>query len=130
MKSAILKNFWPVFIWAILVFTLSAVPGNSFPEIKSFWDWLGPDKIVHFAFYSVLCFLLLRGFIRYNKSKSLNYVVISLVSGIVFGLMIEVMQYYVFKGRDGNVYDFIANVIGCLLGVAVFWAFNRKIMTK
>ena len=132
MKSTILRNFWPVFIWAILVFTLSAIPGNNFPRIKSFWEWLGPDKLVHFLFYGVFCFLLIRGFIRHSseKNKSLLYVTVSLIVGIVFGLLMEVMQHYVFRGRDGNVYDFIANVIGCLLGVATFWAFNRKIMTE
>lgn len=122
------KNFWPALLWAIVVFVLSAIPGNYFPSITSFWDWLGPDKIVHLAFYALLSYLVFNGMHRqYSKAnKRLSLVFLTLFIGTVFGLFIEIMQYYVFVGRSGNLYDFIANVIGCVIGVLVYVGVYRK----
>jgi len=126
------KNFRPVFVWAFFVFVLSAIPGGAFPKIENFWDWLSPDKIVHFVFYGMLSYLLLRGFMKQFSLKSFNWIFtgLCLLIGIVFGGLIEVLQYFVFIGRSGNVYDFAANVLGCLIGTAIFWGINRKIMVE
>ncbi len=128
MSVKILKNFWPVFIWAIILFVLSAVPGNVFPEIKSFWDWLGPDKIVHLIFYGILCFLLMQSFSMHYELSLYPYSIIigTFFIGTIFGLIIEVMQNFVFTGRNGNPFDFIANMIGCILGIIAFWFIRRK----
>ena len=41
-------------LWAVVVFSLHAMPSNTFPKI-SFWENLGPDKIVHaFMFYNLI----------------------------------------------------------------------------
>jgi VanZ family protein len=47
--------------------------------------------------------------------------------GIVFGAFTEVMQRYVFTGRNANIYDFFANVLGCFVGLAVYYVINRKL---
>lgn len=123
-----LKNFWPAIAWAIFVFCLSALPGNAFPRVVRFWDWFQPDKIVHIVFYGLFSFLILYGFTRqYNLQKNrYTFLIITFLIGTVFGLMLEVMQHYVFTGRNGNIYDFIANVLGTLIGISIFWFLLRK----
>lgn len=123
-----LKNFWPAFAWAIFVFVLSAIPGNVFPRVVNFLDWLQPDKLVHIFFYGLLSFLLLYGFARQYDWRKSRYtlLIITFLIGTVFGLILEVLQYYVFIGRSGNVYDFIANVLGTLIGMSIFWLLLRK----
>ena len=47
------KKYWTAahILWAVVVFGLHAMSSKSFPKI-SFWENLGPDKIVHaFMFF-------------------------------------------------------------------------------
>ncbi|MCF8228270.1 MAG: VanZ family protein [Bacteroidales bacterium] len=126
------KNFWPIILWALFVFILSSTPGNYFPKIPSFWDWLKPDKVVHLVFYGVFSYLLLLGMIRqYDEEVSrLKLKMLAFLAGMFFGLALEVLQYYVFIGRSGNVYDFIANTIGSATGIFAFGILNRKKLVK
>ena len=39
--------------------------------------------------------------------------------GILFGGLMEICQHYIFVNRSGNWYDFLANTIGAIIGVAV-----------
>ena len=123
-----LKFFRPAFLWAIFVFILSAIPGSAFPVVTSFWDWLSPDKAVHLLFYGLLSFFLMRGFYRqYGLNRKRFYPeAFTLFAGIIFGTFLEVMQHYVFTGRDGNVYDAGANAMGCLFGIMIFRLMLQK----
>lgn len=118
----------PALVWAIVILVLSGIPGNYFPRIEGFWDWLGPDKLVHLLLYSAFVFLLMRGFyLQYSfPFLRLNYIWISLAVGTVFGILTEVLQKFVFIGRSGNIYDFGADVAGCLLGWLLFAWLKRK----
>jgi hypothetical protein len=47
------RKYWTTahILWAVVVFTLHAMPSSSLPKV-SFWENLGPDKIVHsFMFF-------------------------------------------------------------------------------
>ncbi len=51
-----------------------------------------------------------------------NAVLFSLTLSITYGVLVEILQTYVFIQRDGDVRDAIANAIGAFLGV---WLYNR-----
>lgn len=127
-KAFDFRYFWPALLWAIFVFVLSALPGNAFPRINGFWDWLGPDKAIHLLFYGFLSYLLLRGFYRQYGSAVKRFYpeAVALLTGTVFGILMEVMQHFVFTGRDGNIYDALANTMGCLFGIMIFKLVKRK----
>jgi VanZ family protein len=38
----------------------------------------------------------------------------------------ELMQAYVFVGRYGSVFDFLANIIGSIIGISLFLLMMRK----
>jgi len=125
----VLTRLWPALLWAAIVLLLTGLPGNVFPEIKSFWDWLGPDKVVHLFIFGVQSFLILwgfrDGFFAGRDRKLLTWAAV--VSSSFYGLLTEVLQRYVFVGRSGNVYDFLADTIGALLGWLLFlWIFRKK----
>ena len=48
------------------------------------------------------------------------------IISIVFGALTEVMQEYLIPTRTGSVYDWIADVIGSLLGVTIYYFFYRS----
>ncbi|MCF8235155.1 MAG: VanZ family protein [Bacteroidales bacterium] len=121
------RNFWPVYLWAFFIFVLSILPGDYIPQVITLWDWLGPDKIAHLLFYGVFGFLLLMGFNKqYHLQKLRYYLAATFIAGTLFGLIIELLQHYVFKGRNGNVYDAAANVIGVIIGISSFVIYKRK----
>jgi len=110
-----------------LIIIGSAIQVNVLPKV-TFWNFLGPDKIAHlFAFGVFVVFSL------YGLKKQFSYLhlqhhatVYTLVFGVLLALFTELMQRYIVFGRDGNVYDLLADIAGCLMGLAVFNIFLDK----
>ena len=112
------KPLLPGLLWTLLIAVLTLLPGHYIPRITTFIDWLSPDKILHFILFGIYVLFLLEGFRRQNLFPFLqkHHVLYSLIIGIVFAFFIEVMQKFVIPGRNGNTYDFLADLIGSLLG--------------
>jgi len=123
------KYNWPGITWILVILVLTGLPGNYFPQVRTFWEWLGPDKIIHIGIFGILTCLLLRGFQKQYQFQRLrsNYIIFAIGIGIVFGALTEVGQRYVFIGRSANIYDFLANTVGCLLGLVVYYILSRKL---
>ena len=109
---------------------LMGLPGKYFPTVVSFWDWLSPDKIVHFILFSSLSFLSAWGYRNYLKKYSHPYknklLLTIILLTIAYGGLTEILQKYIFINRYGSIYDFIADAIGCVLGVIVFFYYFKK----
>ncbi len=122
----------PAIIWALIILALTGLPGTYFPTVTSFWDWLSPDKVVHIIIFMVQTFLLMFAFGRQylNLNKRLFYTVVLLTILTAFALLTEVLQAYVFIGRDGNLYDFIADFIGVIVGFFMYSIYNKKKFNK
>lgn len=118
-----LKYFSPAVIWGVFIIILTGIPGNAFPKIPTFIEWLGPDKVIHVIIYSIFGYLLHSGFVKQFSEKKKRYIIIlhSLIVGSLFGAITEIMQYYIFIGRNGNIFDFCANVFGCLIGISIYY---------
>ncbi len=127
-----IKKLWPAFSWSAIILLLTGLPGNYFPKVVTFWSWLEPDKAVHLFIFGVLTFLILYGYrIQYFKSrKRYLYGLIAVVVTAIYGLITEVLQYYVFIGRSGNRFDFFADAIGALLGWLLFNYLYRKKISR
>ena len=87
------------------------------------------DKAVHFTFYFVAAVLGVFAIREYsqgmaNYRKSLLYIFVGL---LVFGIIIEVIQYRFTLDRAGDIFDGLANGIGALCGVlATIFLFSKK----
>ena len=111
-----------------MILFLTGLPGTYFPKVSSFWDWLSPDKIIHIFIFGVQSFLVLTAFrVQYLLgSYRLVYIAVLVSITILFALLTEVLQVYVFVGRDGNVYDFVANVVGIFVGLLAYFLLYKK----
>jgi len=132
MKAlSLLKYYGPALLWGALILILVGMPGNFLPQMRDFSDWLTWDKIVHFCLFSPFAFLIAQGVDRqYGRLTwhSMLVILVILVSGFYGGLT-ELLQLFVFKGRDGNIYDFLANMAGSLLGIILYTVY-RKLKLK
>lgn len=113
---------------------LCGLPGSYFPKVRTFWEWLGPDKIMHCVMFATFAFSVIVGyrkeFCEGEKAYRVKLQLITLIIAVSYGALTEVLQMYVFRGRCGSIYDFMADVIGCVLGIFIFKIIFRKKMIK
>jgi VanZ family protein len=85
------------------------VPGHDLPD-----SFEVNDKISHLAGHGALAAYFTGLVARRNWWKIF-------VCLLVFGAVIEVAQYYMHVGREGDVRDVLANGVGVLLGLLAGW---------
>lgn len=115
-----LKYYGPGISWALFIFILCAIPGKNLPHY-SWADLLSVDKLVHFTMFFVLAVLFKRGFVQQTISiLSSKQDVILVLSGILYGGSLELMQSYFYTDRSGSWFDFLANSLGTIAGIYFF----------
>lgn len=112
------KYFIPAVLWAMLILGVSTMPGNSLPD----FDWgnlLQPDKLGHLLVYGIFTGTLLWGNARwFHPEKMPRYtIIIVLLVAVLYGILMEWLQWQFFPGRNFDVLDIIANIIGCFIGL-------------
>jgi VanZ family protein len=117
LKGFFKYNLWGI-LWGLLIVLLTILPGKVFPRLPSFMDLLQPDKLVHVFIFAVYFFLQARGFLLQNIFRTLqkNAGVITLVIGLSLGAATEIIQELWVPMRHGDIYDFISDVVGILIG--------------
>lgn len=103
---AILFSFY---VTALFISTHVTLPDDSLPG--------GTDKIAHFVAYAGLSFLLLV-WVSAKRVRSLREILLALFACMLFGAMDELLQIPV--GRNCDIYDWIADVIGASIGILLF----------
>ena len=105
--------YWmPVVIYCVLIFILS-----SHPMPETIPSWPLKDKLLHFAVYSVLGALSLRGFrhLLWRHHGTLVMAASILFTGL-YGVSDEWHQYYV-PSRTAELGDLLADFSGGVCGV-------------
>ncbi len=103
-----LKIWLPPLGYALLIFTLSSIESASLPSLQF---KLG-DKLIHLAEYGLFGFLTARLFVQLGWKQP--YIWAVLIASF-YGVTDEIHQFYV-PGRTMEVYDWIADTLGGLLG--------------
>ena len=106
------KKYWTTahILWAVVVFGLHAMSSKSFPKI-SFWENLGPDKIVHaFMFFIGSSLAVLSGMGRLKSA----------VIWISAGVLLEYYQFFFTTDRSFDWLDVMADSIGVMLCFSLF----------
>ncbi|MBN2615373.1 MAG: VanZ family protein [Bacteroidales bacterium] len=123
-----IKKLWPAALWSVVILVLTGMPGNYIPHVHNFWEWLSVDKLVHLFIFGTLVFLILFGIREqyFNSTKRYMFGIVSVVITSLYGLITEILQHYVFTGRNGNRFDFYADATGALIGWLGFYLVYRK----
>ena len=105
-------------LWALLIFILCAIPGRDIPHI-SFLELLNFDKWVHAVLFFVLVILLTHGFSLQNTVLLFNAkpMICAVLLSVIYGGLLEVMQGVFFQERTAELFDFIANSFGSVMGI-------------
>ncbi len=113
-----IKTYKYALVWSAVVVLLSSLPSKEFENKQM--D--GFDLAIHFVFYGVLCWLVALANVRYKQEISRNFypLLTAIISSIILGGLVEVLQGTVFVSRTMDWYDFIANSCGALVAALVF----------
>ncbi len=127
MIRHIFKSHFTWITWLILIFIAVGLPGDAIDIELNFWEWLQPDKIVHFIMFGGLSFLMLVCF-ELNAVKNISRLQVwgILFFSIIIAGLTEYLQDTVFIGRDGNLFDFYADVLGVFIGYFLFKFCQKK----
>ena len=105
-------------IWGIIILILSGIPGSSAPKI-SFLNIPYSDKILHASFYFILAFLILTEKST-NEKLTLRRKIFVIIIATIYGILIEILQKYVFIQRTSETLDAICNMLGAALSAIIF----------
>lgn len=111
-----MKNFiryqGPAWLWAILIFVGSSVPGLTAPDLGFQWE----DKLAHLIEFAVFGFFLMRAFSgSKNRLLRRHGWLLTILLGTIYAATDELHQRLV-PGRSADVADWIADVLGILTG--------------
>lgn len=101
-------------MWAFFILLLSVIPGKDLPES----NLIGIDKVVHFIFYFILCFLYTSVF---NVQQSIRMILLIAFVCIAYGFLIECIQGLFLQDRFFDLYDVVANSMGAIIASAYFF---------
>ncbi len=100
------------FIGLALTTVLTLMPAPDIPSVFSFWD-----KAEHALSFVMLTFT---GSLAFKNKTKIIW------AGLVFyGALIEVMQSTLTTTRTGDASDWLADCIGILLGIGLYWLLQK-----
>jgi VanZ family protein len=118
----------PIF-WAIFILVLCSIPGKDIPSV-GWLQVLSPDKWVHAAIFAVQYLLLMLAFSKVYVDKlwlfSRHWLAVML--SLFYAALTEVYQHELLPDRFGDVYDFIANAVGILIGMWLYYRYGERIL--
>jgi VanZ family protein len=97
------------------------LPGSALPKEK----WLEGiyfDKWVHVGLFAILVFLWRSAF----DWDYANYNLIILLSAVLYGFAVEIIQLYWISNRSFDLFDLLADTIGSIVGLLVFLRVYKK----
>ena len=111
----IIRYYWKVSVWSLFMAILFLIPLDNTSndiEIPFF------DKIIHVGLFAFCSLLLFRAIMHHKSTKSANRLLIIQVMSVmlIFGALIEIAQSTMGLGREGSIYDLLADFLGSLIG--------------
>ena len=100
-----------------IVTILFLLPGKKLPATK-----LPLDKVVHTLVNAGLFFFWILCGLAFSKGKK-RKVLVLIIAGlcILYGIIIEVLQETLVPLRQADIWDVVANAVGIILGIIVFY---------
>ena len=107
--------------WLILMCILFVLPGSALPEQNWFAD-IQLDKWVHIGLFAVLLFLWASAFELGLPRNAWLVIIIA----IGYGMLVEFVQKTWIPNRSFDMYDVVADAIGSVIGVWIWWRVYKK----
>jgi VanZ family protein len=126
-----LKYNLTAILWALTLLVLSLIPGRMMPDLF-FWQLIRFDRVAHMVAFAILVFKLAMGFYKQHSFRSLRYHALQMafIFSLAYGGLLELLQGLLLTDRHPDMFDFIANAIGCITGAGLFHALFKNIYLR
>lgn len=120
------KYFWKTYLWGAFILIICGIPGD---ELDNFNIVIIPylDKMVHLVLYFIFAIFLYSAFSQYYSNhyyKARTFIYGSAIA-LGYGILIELMQLYIFTHRSFEILDIVGNIIGIIAALASYPAIHR-----
>ncbi|HKK44033.1 MAG TPA: VanZ family protein [Balneolaceae bacterium] len=95
----------------IVLLYLTLAPSNMLGHSK-LWNY---DKLGHLLMFGSWTFFI--GLYNYINAKPVTNLWVIFIAGVIFGALVEFLQYVMPFHRDPDVYDLLFDAIGCFLAI-------------
>jgi VanZ family protein len=111
-----LRAWAPALLWAVVIFRLSAIPGDELPPMPE-WTF---DKLVHGVVYAVLGALSWWGARRtFARERGTAWqLFIAAICAAIYGITDELHQMFT-PHRSPDPFDVMADTVGGLIGAII-----------
>ena len=84
------------------------------------------DKVIHVTLFLVLSYFWMRGLSAQNQFKKVQEkaVLITVITAITYGVLIEILQEVMHLGRSFDAWDIAADSLGVMLAFGVYRTLN------
>lgn len=119
-------KYWKSIIWAIIIAIGLFTPGDKIPKHKFFY-FEEMDKVLHLLIFGFLQFLILLDMhlnrIIIDRKRIISTVIIC----IAYGILTEILQYFLVSKREGSVFDLFSDITGIMLSLGFFFLIKKLI---
>jgi VanZ family protein len=124
-----LKLYKYAYLWAIIVTFLCGMNGKNLPHIE-FDSLIRIDKLAHLILFGTETYLIAIAYKKtYTQVKINKLLLPAVLIGVVFGVIIEILQATVFPNRSFDYMDMVANTIGCLIAWLILYKIYNHVPT-
>lgn len=113
--AVFIKYNYKIILWSLVIAYLCFAPSDGFNKVPIAIPHL--DKVVHFIMFFILGIFIAA--VNYNKSTLFNKIFLPVLA-IVYGGVIEIVQWQLLTGRSGDYKDWIADTIGVFIALWLF----------
>lgn len=106
----------PAIIGTIVTIVGSLISAQQASKLLPF-NIFSSDKLLHFSCYFILTVFWAVGLMKQNVDK---VILKSISITVCLGVLMEILQYSLFYGRQFEFLDIIANISGSIMGAIIF----------
>lgn len=109
-------------MWVCIVTILSLMP----PVYTDTSLFPNSDKVVHFFMYAIMAVFFLSRMLFSKGITPKMIILVTIISSIVLGGMLELAQEFFTASREASIGDFLANSLGAVFATYIYrrWLWN------
>ena len=111
--------------WVFIIAILHAIPGSDIQMI-SFSELFLIDKLRHVVIFMIGVYLFAIS-TKQQTTQSLRNISVLFV---IYGLLLEVLQGFIFVARSADFLDWVADIIGVFLGIWTYMKIPFNVSTN
>ena len=117
--------YFPLFVYWLIMLTATSLPGVDLPKVGV------NDKIEHFTAYGILSIFINLAILFQKKYDGIKkYFGLIAIPMIGFYAALDELHQLFIPGRDCDIWDWTADMIGASLGFLLIYIFYKKFINK